>query len=64
MTRQFWLSILIIPVWSQIVFSEIPSYPCANHHRAFLCKWLICGSFPNPEEAYDKLDKQNSGFLC
>lgn len=55
------------------LFAILLSFLIANSHAgipiaanepssAFLQRWLLCGPFPNPEEAYDKQDKERSGF--
>ena len=61
MVKQILFSFFLVSVFAQIASTGIPSYT-NEPSSAFLCKWLICGPFPNPEESYDKLDKQKSGF--
>ncbi|MGC9327670.1 MAG: DUF4838 domain-containing protein, partial [Candidatus Hinthialibacter sp.] len=42
-------------------YSDAPSYagePSSN----FMRQWLLCGPFPNPEAAYDRMDREESGF--
>lgn len=55
------LALLVIGITASAAFSVVPTY--RNEPTGeFMQKWLLCGPFPNPEAAYDKMDREHSGF--
>ncbi|HOL93913.1 MAG TPA: DUF4838 domain-containing protein [bacterium] len=55
------LVLLTIGIPTLTVFSDVPTYR-NEPSGEFMREWLLCGPFPNPEAAYDKMDRERSGF--
>jgi len=60
MTRFIQIAILI----GTMAINSPAAIPTATDEPSsqFIRQWLLCGPFPNPQEAYDKQDKNQSGF--
>ncbi|MEW6234855.1 MAG: DUF4838 domain-containing protein [Candidatus Omnitrophota bacterium] len=61
MAKSYSLGILLLILTVSAAYSAVPTYDNEPSSQ-FFQKWLLCGPFPNPEKAYDKQDRTQSGF--